>query len=272
MSRKYNLLLAIDVGNSEITWGVFNNDIPEHKWRVETNLTKTSDEYGIELEQVLHHFGYNRQMFGGVIISSVVPDMVRKLTAMVKRFMQKAPVVVGQDTRIGLDIRTEAPKRVGADRIVNAVGGYHFYGGPLVIVDIGTAITHDVVSSKGEFLGGSIAPGIGMAAESLASDTAMLPRICLDYPDFPIGRNTTEAMRTGLVLGYIALIDGITKAIIDQLEEMGEEDPKVIATGGFSSLISMNSKYINQVDRDLTLRGLRVIYDLTAQANRRKRH
>lgn len=268
--NKTQLLLAIDVGNSNIKCGVFNKTVVEHQWRMQTDPIKTSDEYGIQMEQILTHFGYAIEGFEGVIISSVVPDMIRKLTASCKRFMHLTPLIVGQDTKIGIDLRVENPKRVGADRIVNAVGGFEKYGGPLITIDIGTAITHDVISSKGEFLGGAIAPGIDLAAQGLTTDTAMLPKISLVYPRQAIGRNTIQAMQTGLVIGYINLIDGITEAIIKELEASEHQKPRVIATGGFSSLLAMNSRYIEKVDRDLTLQGLRIIYERTMAGREKK--
>lgn len=266
MSNEVNetkYLLAIDVGNSNITFGLMNDKEILYQWRIQTNLDKTSDEYGIELEQILTHFNYTIDSIEDVIIGSVVPDMMHTLPTMCQRFLKKQPIIVGEGTKTGIPIRLDNPKEVGADRIVNAVAGYEIYRGPLIIVDIGTAITHDVISSKGEYLGGAISPGIGIASDALFKGTAKLPKVELITPESAIGKNTIQAMQAGIVFGYIGLIDNITERLISDMEKIGENNPLVIATGGFSALLAQQSAYITKIDKDLTLQGLRLIYKRT---------
>ncbi len=263
-----NLLLTIDVGNTNCTFGLFDGEKITHQWRIQSNRIKTSDEYGIELEMILNHFCYDRTDIKDVIIGSVVPDLIHRFSAMSKRFLHIDPMVVGDNTKTGVPLRLDNPKEVGADRIVNVVSGFEFYGGPLIIIDIGTAITHDVISERGEYLGGSIAPGIGIASEALFMKTAKLPKIELVYPKSGIGHNTVEAMQTGIVLGFIGLIDRITEQIIKEVQESEGKRPRVIATGGYSSLIAFNSAYVEKVDKDLTLHGLRLIYERTMKARK----
>ncbi|MDD7593698.1 MAG: type III pantothenate kinase [Peptoniphilaceae bacterium] len=263
-----NLLLAIDVGNTNITFGVFDGEKIEHQWRIHTNRVKTSDEYGIELKQILMHFGYARNCIKDVIISSVVPDLVYQMTAMSVRYLKKKPMIVGSHTKTGINIKVDNPKELGSDRVVNAVGAYALYGGPVLIIDLGTAIKHDVVTAKGEYLGGTIAPGIGIAMDALFSRTSKLPKIELSKPEHVIGRNTIEAMRSGIVNGYLGLIDHLTLEVIQELTSRGMERPKVVATGGFSSLIISSSSFVDVVNRDLTLQGLRIVYERTIKSEK----
>lgn len=259
-------LLVMDVGNTNITFGIIDGEEIVHQWRVQTAKGKTSDEYGIELEQILFHFGYKKENFHDVIIGSVVPDLMHALPGMCRRFLEIEPMIVGDDTVHGMVICMDNPDEIGADRIVNAVAGYELYGGPLLIVDIGTAITHDVVSSEGRYLGGTIAPGVGIATEALFMKTSKLPKIELIEPDSSIGKNTVEAMQAGIVHGFIGLIDNIIVQLVAQLEKNGEGKPRVISTGGYSALLAQNSRYIELVDKDLTLHGLRMVYERTKKA------
>lgn len=262
-----DLLLVIDAGNTNITFGIFEGEIITHQWRIQSDARKTSDEYGIELEQILiGHFGYGVGRIGDVILSSVVPELIHQMTAMCQRFLKKEPMIVGEGTKTGLPMRVDNPREVGSDRVADAVAGYYYYGGPLVIIDIGTAITHEVISEKGEYLGGSIAPGIEVASQALTLGTSKLPRIELSQPERYIGSNTVEAMQIGLICGYISLIDGITEGILKEMKEWSKKKPRVIATGGFSSLLSANSRYVEEVNRDLNLQGLRLIYLRTKKA------
>ena len=268
MENERSLLLAIDVGNTNITFGIFRDETILHQWRIQTDRDKTSDEYGIELEQILSHFHYNSTMIRDVIIGSVVPDLMHTLPAMSQRFLGIHPLVVGEDTKTGIPIRMDNPKEVGADRIVNAVAGYAYYGGPMVIVDIGTAITFDVLNEKGEYIGGSIAPGIGITAEALFLRTAKLPKIELIEPERAIAKNTVAAMQSGLVTGFIGLIDRLIEETLAELKEQGMNDVKVVATGGYSLLLAKPSRYVQTIDKDLTLHGLRMIYERTMQARK----
>lgn len=260
---KEKQLLTIDVGNTNITYGLFKGSEITHQWRTQMKRGKTSDEYGIEMEQILHHFGFDHTVVSDVIIGSVVPDLMHTLPAMCQRFLKKEPYIVGEGTKSGINIRLENPRAVGADRIVNAVAGFEKYGGPLIIVDIGTAITLDVIDCEGDYLGGSIAPGIAIAAEALFTRTSKLPKVELVVPDKAIGKNTIEAMQAGLVYGYIGLIDGLVEETKKELADICSDTPAIIATGGYSALLAKNSKYIERIDKDLTLVGLRLIYERT---------
>ncbi|MDY3052578.1 MAG: type III pantothenate kinase [Ndongobacter sp.] len=256
------MLLAIDVGNSNLTFGVFHKDVILYQWRIQTNRDKTSDEYGIELEQILYHFGIHRSMISDVIIGSVVPNLMHTLQMMCNRFLRQEPMIVGEGTRSGMHIRYDNPKEVGADRIVNAVGGFEIYGGPLIVIDVGTAITHDVITEEGEYLGGTIAPGIGISAEALFMRTAKLPKVELIDPPTAIGRTTVSSMQAGIAYGFIGLIDNITCHILKELSIQACE-AKIIATGGFSRLLAEKSRYVQTIDKDLTLHGMRIIYERT---------
>lgn len=267
--KEKSRLLTLDVGNTNLTWGIFYGDKLEHQWRTQTNLVKTSDEYGIELEGILNHFNYERGQIKDAIIGSVVPVLNHRFNSMMYRFLKINPYIVGEGTKTGIPIKLDNPKDVGADRIINVVAGYEKYGGPLVIIDIGTAITHDVVSANGEYLGGSIAPGVSMGADGLTSRTAKLPKVELQLLDHAIGKNTIEAMQIGIVQGYLGLVDHLTEIIVDEVKRKESvESVKVVATGGYSALLSQNSKYIDLVDRDLTLQGLRLIYEKTIKARK----
>lgn len=254
------MLLVVDVGNTNIVLGIFCGDRLVYDWRISTDKDKTSDEYGLLLCDILAFHGLDTDDIGEVIIASVVPNLMHTLPAMCNRYFGIEPVVVGTGTRTGINIRYDNPKEVGADRIVNAVAGHDKYGGDMIIVDIGTAITFDVISEKGDYLGGAIAPGIGISSEALFIKTARLPKIELALPKSVIGKNTLESMRSGIVHGYIGLVDNIIKKI---LEEWGKspEEVKVIGTGGYSQLIAENSRYIQMIDKMLTLDGLRLVHE-----------
>lgn len=259
-------LLVIDAGNSNITFGVCNGKTIEHQWRIQSRSEKSSDEYGIQLEQILLHFGYQSGTIKDVIIGSVVPSLNHAFVSLCNRYLSLDPYIVGEGTKTGMPIRLENPRDVGADRIIDAVAGYEKYGGPLVIVDIGTAITHEAISSKGEYLGGSIAPGVNIGLEGLTTKTAKLPKVELTHLNHSIGKNTIEAMQIGIVQGYLGLVDHLTENMIHELEKTEKEKIKVVATGGFSGLLTQRSRFINIIDRDLCLDGLRIIYERTIKA------
>lgn len=254
------MLLVIDVGNTNIVFGVFEGDKLLYDWRIATAKDRTSDEYGLLFEQIFKYHGLCPKDVEDVIISSVVPTLMHTLSAMSIKYFGREPIVVGPGVKTGMNIRYDNPREVGADRIVNAVAGYEKYGGPLIIVDFGTAITFCAISKEGDYLGGAITPGIRISSEALFLRTAKLPKVELAKPDTVIGKNTVNSIQSGLVYGYIGLVDFIIEKMIEEMKEEGKVNT-VVGTGGFSSLIASESRYINKVDKLLTLYGLRIIYN-----------
>lgn len=254
------MLLVIDVGNTNIVFGVYDGEKLLNNWRITSDKDRTSDEYGLLFDQTFKYNGLKSEDVEHVIISSVVPPLMHTLPTMSRRYFNIDPLLVGPDIKTGMDIKYDNPKEVGADRIVNAIAGYEKYGGPLIIVDSGTAITFDAIGEDGSYLGGVITPGIRISSEALFLRTAKLPKVELAKPDNIIGKNTVNSIQSGLVYGYIGMIDYIIEKMIKELKCIGK-DVRVIATGGFSTLISNESKYIEIIDSFLTLEGLRLIYE-----------
>ena len=253
------MLLVIDIGNSNIVMGTYAEKVLMKHWRISTDTQKTGDEYGMLINDLFRYQGINLQDVNDIIISSVVPPLVVPFTKMCERYFKITPLIVGPGIKTGIKLNYENPRAIGADRIVNVVGAFENYGGPLIVIDIGTATTFDVVSEVGDFLGGVIAPGIVAAADSLVSSTAKLPRIELVPPKSIICRNTITGMQAGIIYGYVGQIDAIVTKI---REEMGKDwNAKVIATGGLAKMISSESKTIDKIDHFLTLSGLRVLYE-----------
>ena len=251
------MLLVFDVGNTNIVMGVYQEERLVHSWRMTTDRGKTADEYELQVRAFLLNAGVDTAEILDVIVSSVVPPLMPALERMVRNCFGKEALVVGPGVKTGLPILYDNPREIGADRVVNAVAGYEKYGGPLIIVDFGTATTFCAIDGDGRYLGGAITAGIGISAEALFQRAAKLPRIELVKPKQVIGRNTVSAMQAGIVYGYVGLVDGI---VTRMSRELGGQ-PKVIATGGMAELIASESVAIQFVDNDLTLEGLRLIYN-----------
>ncbi len=257
------MLLVVDIGNTNTVLGVYDNYKLLFRYRVATNLKRTSDELVATLFNMFLINDIDTKEIKDTIIASVVPDIMYSWQSCNRKLFGKDPIVVDYTTDTGLVIDYDSPREVGADRIVDAVAVLDKYGGPAIVVDMGTAITFDVINDKGSYLGGSIAPGIRIAQQGLFGSTAQLPKIDLKDPTTAIATTTSESMVSGIVYGYIAMIDGIISQIEKELrEDHGiKEDIKVIATGGYSELISSESKYIDIIENDLMLDGLKIIYD-----------
>lgn len=252
------MIMVLDVGNTQTVLGVFAGEELLAYLRLATERHRTSDEYGLMVLAFLENRKIEKEGIKGIILSSVVPPVTGLFVNMCRQYFQSEPLVVGPGVRTGLPIRYENPKEVGADRVVNAVAGIHLYGPPLIIVDFGTATTLCAINEKGEYLGGIIVPGLGISAEALFLRAAKLPRVELEAPPKVIGRNTVTSIQSGLIYGYTDLVDGL---ICRTREEM-KADPKVVATGGLSELISRESKMIQITNPVLTLEGLRIIYEM----------
>lgn len=250
------MLLVMDVGNTDISIGVFRDENLCYQWRIGTNREKTEDEYGMIFKQLLGHVSLTFHDIKGIILSSVVPPIMYSLERMCTKYFQVEPLVVGPGVRTGLNIKYDNPKEVGADRIVNAVAAIQQYGAPIIIVDFGTATTYCYVNEHNEYLGGVIAPGIEISSEALYSRAAKLPRIEIIHPVSIIGKNTVAAMQSGILFGFIGQVEGI----VTRIKKESKQNPMVIATGGRASMISAETSIIDVVDPYLTLKGLQIIY------------
>jgi type III pantothenate kinase len=257
------MILAMDVGNTNIKTGIYNGREMVEYVRFSTDMYKTSDEYGLMLMQFLAHKGIGREQIEAAVASSVVPSINFTLEHMCRTYLGFDPLLLGPGVKTGLNIRYDNPREVGSDRIATSVAAYEMYGGPAIVIDFGTATTFNAVSAEGEFLGGAIMPGIKLSTEALVANAAKLPRIELVRPETVINRTTITNMQAGIIYGYVGAVDNI---VTHMRQELGDLSAQVIATGGLSRLISPESKTISRVNGSLTLEGLRIIYERNRRA------
>ncbi|MCD1261868.1 type III pantothenate kinase [Paenibacillus athensensis] len=251
------MILVVDVGNTNIVLGLYEQRTLLHHWRISTNRSATVDEYGMLFHNLFQHSGIAFSQVEGVIISSVVPPLMFVMENLCLQYLKRTPFIVGPGIKTGLNVRVDNPKEVGADRIVNAVAALELYGAPCIIVDFGTATTYDYIDASQQLVGCAIAPGIGISTEALYQKAAKLPRIELVKPKSVVGRNTVAAMQAGIIFGYVAQVDGI----VERVKQEFNVTPTVIATGGLSELIASESRTIQVVNPLLTLQGLQIIYE-----------
>ena len=259
------MILCLDVGNTNIKYAVFDGDTLKLSFRVATEYKKTSDEYGGQLISILGNNGINPAEINGGIISSVVPQLDYTLDRMCQTYLKYKPLVLGPGLKTGLNLKVDDAKEVGADRVVNNVAAVKKYGYPLIVIDFGTATTFNVIDDKSQFVGGVIAPGIKGSLDSLVNGTAKLPRVEIERPKQVIGKNTITNMQSGIFFGFAGLVEYIVKKI---KREIKLDDVKVIATGGFSEVIADEISCIDEVDKLLTINGLKYLYDLNTYVNK----
>lgn len=251
------MLLVIDVGNTNIVLGIFKEQELVDHWRVSTDRLRTTDEYGVLIRHLFYLNGVNSEEIDAIIISSVVPPVMPTLERMCQCYFGLTPLVIGPGVKTGMDIKYDNPREVGADRIVNAVAAYEKFGGPVIIIDFGTATTFCAVDKKGTYLGGAICPGIGISTDALVQRTAKLPRIEVVQAEKVICRNTVESMQAGVFYGFVGQVDGI---VTRMRRELGCK-AKVVATGGLAVIVAPATDAIDVVEPMLTLEGLKIIYD-----------
>jgi type III pantothenate kinase len=252
------MLLAIDIGNTNITLGLYQDEELGSRWRLATNHERMPDEYALQFLGLLSHAGCTPEDLIGISLASVVPPLTGKIIEACRRYLLQEPFVVDAGIKTGVRVRYDDPRAVGADRIVDAVAVQRLYGGPACVVDFGTGTTFDAISKEGDYLGGAIAPGIGIASEALFIRTAKLPRVDVQRPPSVIGRNTVHSMQSGLLFGYVSLVEGMVARF---QKELGP-DMKVIATGGFAEVIAAETQVIDIIAPWLTLDGLRILWEL----------
>lgn len=254
------MVLLVDVGNTNIVLGVHDGDNYITSWRISTDAKKTSDEYGIQVMQLFAQSKLKTECIEGIIISSVVPNIMHSLENMLKKCFKIQPIIVGPGVKTGINIKYDNPKEVGADRIVNAVAAFTIYSRPLIIIDFGTATTFCAVNKDGDYIGGSIVPGIKIASDALFERAAKLPRVELEVPKTIICKNTITSMQAGILYGYIGQVEYIVQKMKKEMMRSNDQEPHVVATGGLANLIAKETDVIDVVDPDLTLEGLKMIY------------
>ena len=267
------MLLAFDVGNTNIVLGVFKDGEMVTNWRLETDNRKSADEYGMVIHQLFQYENLDVNEVEDVIISTVVPSILYTLQHLSQKYFDTRAIVIGPGIKTGLVVKYDNPKQVGADRIVNAVAAHAKYGGPLIVIDLGTATTFCAITAKAEYIGGTIAPGLKISSDTLFEKTAKLPKVELEEPGSVICRNTINSMQSGLVYGHMGLVEFIVKKMKRELAEyckgeISEEDIKVIATGGLATLVNSGVDCIDYVDKLLTLEGLEMIYRKNKKSKR----
>lgn len=255
------MILLVDVGNTNIVLGVYKNYEYVASWRISTDVKKTSDEYGIQVMQLFTQSRLDPKEVEGIIISSVVPNIMHSLENMMKKCFNINPIVVGPGVKTGINIKYDNPKEVGADRIVNAVAANDRYYRDMIIIDFGTATTFCAVTKEGNYLGGCIVPGVKISSDALFERAAKLPRVELEVPKNIICKNTISSMQAGILYGYIGQVEYIVKKTKKEMMDLGSEEPLVIATGGLAKLIAKETNVIDKVKSSLTLEGLRIIYE-----------
>lgn len=252
------MLMTIDVGNTNLTLGIYEGDRLGPHWRLATDHDRMPDEYGLQFLGLLEHAGLSSGQLDGICLSSVVPQLTSRVLQACNVYLNQDPLAVDTGVKTGIRIRYEDPKAVGADRVADAVAVKHLYGGPACIIDFGTATTFNALTQEGEYLGGAITAGINLAADALFTHAAKLQRIDLQRPPSVIGRNTVHAMQSGLLFGYVSMVEGMVTRFRSELGN----DMKVIATGGLSEIIARETKVIHILAPWLTLEGLRIIWEL----------
>ncbi|MFQ5866824.1 MAG: type III pantothenate kinase [bacterium] len=258
------MLLVIDIGNTSISFGVYTGEKLIESWRISTSAGKTPDEYGTEILNFFDFGKIDRKKISGSVMSCVVPPLLPVFEEVSERYFQIKPLVVGREGELGMPILYDNPKEVGADRLSVSIAAFELYKGPVIVVDFGTATTFDIVSEKGEYVGGVIAPGIGISSQALFEKGAQLPHVELAKPESVIGRNTRKSMQAGIVYGSI----GQVREILSRIKREIGGNPKIVATGGYASLIAPGLDMIDTVNQDLVLEGLRIIWERSLRARK----
>ena len=254
------MILLVDAGNTNIVLGLSKNDDYIASWRISTDAKKTSDEYAIQVMQLFNQSGLNTNDVEGIIVSSVVPNIMHSIENMIRKCFKMDALVIGPGIKTGINVKYDNPKSVGADRIVNAVAAYEIYKKPMIILDFGTATTFCSITKTGDYLGGCIVPGIRISSDALFERAAKLPRVELEVPNSIICKNTVSSMQAGIIYGYIGQVEYIVNKMKKEMMKKNSEEPFVITTGGLAKLIANKTDVIDKVDANLTLEGLKILY------------